>query len=66
MAKHTSGGYITSSLSDAKEAHEVHGGYLLKTGDRPPEFCVCTLDQAIECWGRTEEQIGSMENFSEA
>lgn len=66
MAKHTSGGYITTSLSDAKEAHEAHGGYLLKIGDRPPEFVVCQHDQAVECWGRTEEQAGSMRGFSEA
>ena len=65
MPKHTSGGYITKSLTDAREAHELHGGFLLMIGDRPLEYVVCQQDRAIECWGRTKEQLDALDGFSE-
>ena len=68
MSKHTIGGYITTSLTDAKEAHESHGGYLLCIGSTPPEYAVCDREQAIHCWGRTEEQMDDLDQngFSES
>ena len=61
------GGYITSDLEDAREAHMRMGGYLLIIGDRPMEYVVCQELEAMEAWGRTTEMLRALgPDFSEA
>ena len=63
----TTGGYITSDLEDAREAHMMLGGYLLIIGDRPMEYVVCQELEAMEAWGRTTEMLRALgPDFSEA
>lgn len=62
----TIGGYITTDLADARREHEAQGGYLLQIGDRPAEYAVCTEAEAIEAWGRTVDQLRTMDSGSYA
>ena len=66
MSKHTDNGYITTSLTDAREAHEAHGGFLLVVGNTPPKFAVCQEDQALGHWGRTEGQLRDLETLHDS
>lgn len=56
----TSGGFITRNLDRARAEHAERGGYLILIGQSPDQYAVCTREQAVDSWGRTEADLDAL------